>query len=70
MYDGLTHFLDKYNILYQHQFWVRQGHSTHRALISLVDKFTKSLDSGDIVIGVFLDLQKAFDTVDHKILFF
>ena len=42
--------------------------STHHALITLVDKITKSIDSGDIVIGVFLDLKKAFDTVNHKIL--
>ena len=69
MYDRLTHFLDKYNILYQNQFGFRQGHSTHHALISLVDKIIKSLNSGDIVIGAFLYLKKSFDTVDHNILF-
>ena len=68
MYDRLTKFLDKYNILYQNQFGFRQGHSTHHAFITLVDKITKSLDSGDIVIGVFLDLKKAFDTVNRKII--
>ena len=68
MYDQLTKFLDKYNVLYQNQFGFRQGHSTHHALITLVDKIKKSLDNGDIVIGVFLDLKKAFDTVNHKIL--
>ena len=68
MYDRLTKFLDKYNVLYQIQFGFRQGHSTHHALITLVDKITKSLDNGDIVIGVFLDLKKVFDTVNHKIL--
>ena len=69
MYNKLIKFLDKYNILDQNQFGFRQGHSTHHALITLVDKITKSLDNGDIVIGVFIDLKKAFDTVDHKILF-
>ena len=68
MYNRLIFFLDKYNILYQNQFGFRQGHSTHHALIALVDKITKSLDNRDIVIGVFLDLKKAFDTVNHKIL--
>ena len=68
MYNKLIDFLDKYNILYRNQFGFRQGHSTHHALITLVDKITKSLDDGDIVIGVFLDLKKAFDTVNHKIL--
>ena len=37
-----------------------RGHSTHHALITLVDKIPKSLDNGDIVIGVFLDLKKSF----------
>ena len=68
MYDRLTQFLDKYNILYQNLFEFRQGHSTHHALITLVDKITKSLGSGDIVIGVFLDMKKALDTVNHKII--
>ena len=68
MYDRLTKLLDKYNVVYQNQFGFRHGHSTHHALITLVDKITKSLDNGDIVIGVFLDLKKAFDTVNHKIL--
>ena len=68
MDDRLTKFLDKYNVLYQNQFGFGQRHSTHHALIASVDKITKSLDNGDIVIGVFLDLKKAFDTVNNKIL--
>ena len=43
-------------------------HSTQHAIITLVDRMTSSLDSGDLVIGVFLDLKKAVDTVDHQIL--
>ena len=68
MYNRLIQFLDKNKVLYQNQFGFRQGHSTHHALITLVDNITKSLDNGDIVIGIFLDLKKAFDTVNHKIL--
>ena len=48
--------------------WFRQGHSTQQAIITIVEKITSSLDNGDLVIGVFLDLKKAFDTVDHQIL--
>ena len=58
MYNQLIKFLDKYNILDQNQFGFRQGHSTHHALITLVDKITKSLDNGDIVIGVSLTLKR------------
>ena len=68
MYNSLVSYFDKYNILYQNQFGFRQGHSSHHALITLVNKITQSLDSGDMVIGIFLDLKKAFDTVNHKIL--
>ena len=68
MYNSLVSYFDKYNILYQNQFSFRQGHSSHHALITLVDKITQSLDSGDMMIGIFLDLKKAFDTVNHKIL--
>ena len=60
MYDRLTKLLEKYNILYQNQFRFRQRHSTHHAIITLVDKIIKSIDSGDIVIDMFLDLKKSF----------
>ena len=65
MYTSLVSYFDKNNILYQIQF----GHSSHHALITLVNKFTQSVDSGDMVIEIFLDLKKAFDTVNHNILF-
>ena len=68
MYNKLIQFLYQYNVLYQNQFGFRQGHPTHHALITLVDNITKSLDDGDIVIEIFLDLKKSFDTVNHKIL--
>ena len=67
MYNKLIQFLDQYNVLHQNQFAFRQVHSTHHALITLVDNITQSLDDGDIGIGVFLH-KKAFDTVNHKIL--
>ena len=68
MYNKVITLLDIYNIIDQNQFEFRQKHSSHHALITLVDKITQSLDHGDIVIGIFLDLKKAFDTVDHNIL--
>ena len=43
-------------------------HSTDMASIVLVDEKLRALDKGKIVLGVFLDC-KAFDTVDHSILF-
>ena len=68
LYKYLLNFLDANDIIYKYQFGFRDRHSTQLAIISLVEKITKSLESDDIVIGVFLDLKKAFDTVPHDIL--
>ena len=61
-------FLDTNNILYDKQFEFRKSHSTSHAIITLVDKVSCALDTGKFIVGVFLDLKKAFDTVDHTIL--
>ena len=59
---------DSNQIIYKYQFGFRKEHYTQQAIISLVEKITRSLDSRDIVIGIFLDLKKTFDTVDHRIM--
>ena len=68
MYDKINNFITKNNILYKYQFGFREGHGTNMALIVLMDKILNFIDSRDVVLGVFLDFSKAFDTVDHKIL--
>ena len=68
MYNYISNFMDKHNLICKHQFGFRSKHSTQHAVISLVNNITNSLDSSNIVIGVFLDLKKAFDIVDHTIL--
>ena len=50
------------------QFRLREDHSTNLALLYLVDKISNSLDTGEYVLGLFLDFTKAFDTVNHAIL--
>ena len=55
MYNHVVEFMDKHNIIYKYQFGVRQKHSTQQAIISLVNKITSCIDSGDLMIGVFLD---------------
>ena len=65
----MFNFINEKELIYKYQFGFRQNHSTQQAIISLVDKITKRFDSGDIVIGVFMDLKKKkFDTVIQKIL--
>ena len=68
MYKRLYAFLDYNNIIYDFQFGFRQQYSTSHALINITENIRKALDDGNIGCGVFVDLQKAFDTVDHQIL--
>ena len=45
-------------------------HSTNHALLSLTEDIRKALDNNLFAAGVFIDLQKSFDTVDHEILLY
>ena len=69
MYNRLTEFAETYEILYCCQFGFRKNHSTSLALIHLINKISSAIDRHEIPAGVFLDLSKAFDTLDHEILF-
>ena len=68
MYKRLYTFLDYNNVIYDLQFGFRQQYSTSHALINITENIRKALDNVNIGCGVFADLQKAFDTVDHQIL--
>ena len=68
MYSRLSKFLDKFDCIYKKQFEFRNAHSTNHALISITEEIRKALDNNEFSCGVFLDFQKAFDTVNHKIL--
>ena len=61
----LSVFLSTNNILYEKQFDFQNQHSTNHALIEITEKIKQGCDSGKFACGVFLDFQKAFDTVDH-----
>ena len=68
MYNRIDQFLDENNILYDLQFGFRKKHSTNHALLSIVEKIRNNMDNGIFSCGVFVDLEKAFDTVKHSIL--
>merc|ERR1711874_112311 len=62
-------FLNKNNAFYKYQYGFRENHSTDHALIEIVDGIKLDIDSSKLAGGIFVDLTKAFDTVNHKILF-
>ena len=66
----LSKFLDKFYCLFKKQFGFRNAHSTSHALISITEEIRKALDNNEFSCGVFLDFQKAFDTINHKILIY
>ena len=68
MYSRLGKPLTKYKLVFKEKFGFRNNHSTSHALISLIDLIKKYLDNDFFICGVFIDLQKEFDTVKHEIL--
>ena len=68
MYKGEYNFLTESRIIYELQLGFRQNFPINHTLISLTENMWQALDKGYIGCGIFVDLQKAFDAVDHKIL--
>ena len=68
MHIRLTNFLLVNKLIFFHEFDFRNGYSTNHVLTSLTEMIRKALDEDKFACGVFIDFQKAFDTVDHGIL--
>ena len=67
MSNRLVNFLNKHNILDDNQFGFRSRHSTTQASMLITDKIQRTIESKLYFWGIFLDLSKALDTVDHNI---
>lgn len=68
MYDRLVTYIEKLDLMYNKQYGFRKGHSTDHAIIDVVDSVLKTLDNNEVAVAVFMDLAKAFDTINHGIL--
>ena len=68
IYKRLYNFFMAKGVLHEDQFGFRKGHSTAHALHKSVNSIKTNLENGKHVLGIFIDLSKAFDTLDHGIL--
>ena len=66
IYGRLYNYLTSMNIIYDKQFGFRKNHSTTHAINYSINKILKEVEDKKHVIGVFIDLSKAFDTINHK----
>ena len=69
MHKRLVSFLvDKCNVIKTNHYGFRENHSTYMSLLTMLDQISQEMYNKMYSIGLFLDLSKAFDTIDHHIL--
>ena len=67
-FQQLYKYMNENNLISKFQSGFRPGYSTLSALIQMCDAWFNNMDNGELTGVVFLDIQKAFDCIDHNIL--
>ena len=68
VYIRFVRHLDSENILYMRQYGFRKGHSTSDAVFNLMGEILSAFNKGHMLLSIFIDLKKAFDTVSHELI--
>ncbi len=68
IFDQLYEYMTINNLFINSQYGFRKKHSTELAALEFVDRIAKDMDKNKVPLSIFIDLSKAFDTLDHKIL--
>ena len=68
IHKQLQQYFNENNLFYHSQYGFRPKHSTELAALHLIDKLTLDMDANEVPINIYLDLSKAFDTINHEIL--
>jgi hypothetical protein len=70
IYNQIYSYFTDFKLFYKSQYGFRTRHSTEFAALELVDRILHEMDNNKLPVSIFMDLSKAFDTLDHKILLY
>ena len=68
LYNRLLSFLERKNVIVNEQYGFRENHSTYMAVMKMYEGISSAVDNKDFAVGIFVDLAKAFDSLNHEIL--